>query len=358
MEPFELIKRLNAKVHPLKMPVLHPRNAHRQKRLAVPRAPVEAIEGLFISLLPSLDRLNWSEFGAPVEIAFTVGGEVGYLRTVMPLLQRLLARAQVHLRPEELDAEMAAMVVETVLADRIEDIEAKLGAEVNLLHVAKSEPRSSMAALGFEVGSDLDGVKFPGAIFGSAALLSNLAKLWELQSASRPDWNSLTFTLASRVAYTDITQSAVRELRVGDAMLFDRIAVPGGTAVIVAEALHATANFDEHGLLYLAQTLGATEQFALGEFIMSDEDDAERAIPAIQDVSVDDLPVRLVFEIGRADITLDELRSLSVGAPLPLERAANSAVHIFANGRRIGAGEMVMIGDQLGVRVTRLNGNA
>ncbi len=311
-----------------------------------------------ISLLPSLDRLSWSEFGPPVEIAFTANGEVGYLRTVMPLLQRLLTRAQVQLRPEELDAEMAAMVIETVLADRIEELEIQLGGEVNLLHIAKSEPRSAMASLGFEIGSESDGLKFPGVIFGSAPLLSNLARLWELQPAQLLDWHALTFTIASRVAYTDIRQSALRDLRVGDAMLFDRIAVPGGMGVIVAETLRAAATFDEQGILYLTETLGAPEQFALGDFIMSDEDDAERAVLAVEDVSVDDLPVRLVFEVGRMEITLEELRSLNVGAPLPLERAATSAVHIFANGRRIGAGEMVMIGDQLGVRVTRLNSNA
>lgn len=358
VKPFELFRTGETGIQMLDMPVLRPQTANRQRRLARRRQALDIGAGLSVSLLPATDQLVWSEVGAPVEIAFSVAGERGYLRTVTPLVQRLLARADVHIRPDQLDAELAAMIVETVLAERIEGLEAQLGGEINLLTFDRAMTRKGYAALAFEVGTDPEAIRFPGVLFGSAMLLSILGKLWEKQPLVEGHWPELTFTMASRVAFTDLAWPALKTLAVGDAMLFDRVAVPGGAAIVVAEAMHATAAFDETGSLVLSEVFLAPERFALGDFLMADGDDTERPMQAIEDVALDDLPVRLVFEVGRTEVTLDQLRSLSVGAPLPLDRAASSAVHIFANGRRIGAGEMVMIGDQLGVRVTQLNSHA
>jgi len=68
--------------------------------------------------------------------------------------------------------------------------------------------------------------------------------------------------------------------------------------------------------------------------------------------------MRLVFELGRREMSVDELRNIGVGGSIALEKPATSVVDILANGRRVGAGEMVLIGDQLGVKITRLNGHA
>jgi type III secretion protein Q len=328
----------------------------RAARLARARQPVPLLDGMDVALV-SDTALQWEDAGKPVEIVFTVAGEIGYLRTVTPLIQRLLIHADVRLRPDELDAELAAMVIETVLAERMEELEGRLGAEIAFLNLERSAVRESMASLPLQIRVAEAGA-FPGMLFGSAALLSVVARLWEDRPALDPDRDDLSFTLACRVAFTDLDLSALRVLGIGDAMLFDRVAVPGGAAVVIGEALHATAIFDEQGHLTLSEGFLAPERFALGEFLMTDGDDQDRPVQAIMDSAIDDLPVRLVFEVGRKDMTVQELRDLGVGAPVPLDRPASSAVQIFANGRRIGAGEMVMIGDQLGVRITQLNGNA
>ena len=73
---------------------------------------------------------------------------------------------------------------------------------------------------------------------------------------------------------------------------------------------------------------------------------------------IDDLTVRLVFEVGRLELSLGEIRRLAPGAVLPLMRPLDDALDIVANGRRIGSGTIVRIGDAVGVRVTRLLENA
>ncbi len=346
-----------SKVVPLALERIRPQAANRNRTLAWPRTPFLLAEGIEMALVPD-GRLIWEGAGERIDIAFTVGGEVGYVTTVTPVVQRLLARADIRVRPDQLDAELAAMVIETVLIDRIETIERQIGAEIALLNLDRREERASLASLCFELRMTDIGTVYPGMIHAPASLLSLIARSWTQQPAQESDGEIVTFMLACRVAFTDLASSALRELGVGDAMLFDRVAVPGGAAVVVAEALHAVAKFDGEGILYLSEPLNKPEPYALGEFLMTEEDDHERPVQAVMEADIDDLPVRLVFEVARQNVTLEELRSLGVGAPIPLDRPASSAVQIFANGRRIGAGEMVMIGDQLGVRVTQLNGNA
>lgn len=72
---------------------------------------------------------------------------------------------------------------------------------------------------------------------------------------------------------------------------------------------------------------------------------------------LEDLPVELVFEIGRCELPLSDIRKLGEGSVLPAAASTESAVKILANGRLVGSGELVKIGAGLGVRVLRLSKN-
>jgi type III secretion protein Q len=77
----------------------------------------------------------------------------------------------------------------------------------------------------------------------------------------------------------------------------------------------------------------------------------------LQDSDLDDVPVRLVFELGRVEVSLGELQRLAPGALVPLARPLDEPLDIIANGRRLGRGALVQIGDSLGVRIVSLAGN-
>ena len=79
--------------------------------------------------------------------------------------------------------------------------------------------------------------------------------------------------------------------------------------------------------------------------------------PNVHDPDLDDLPVRLVFELGRVELSLGELQRLAPGALVPLGRPLEEPLDIMANGRRLGRGTLVQIGDSLGVRIVSLAGN-
>lgn len=64
------------------------------------------------------------------------------------------------------------------------------------------------------------------------------------------------------------------------------------------------------------------------------------------------LPVLVEFELGRLELTLGELAALQPGYVFPLPAFVEGAnVTIRANGRASGRGELVAVGDTLGVRL-------
>ena len=83
---------------------------------------------------------------------------------------------------------------------------------------------------------------------------------------------------------------------------------------------------------------------------MADKEDASPA----GGTDLDELPVRLVFEVGRADFTLGEIRRLAPGAVVPLVRPLSKALDVVANGKRIGSGTLIKVGDSIGVRITKV----
>ncbi len=59
-------------------------------------------------------------------------------------------------------------------------------------------------------------------------------------------------------------------------------------------------------------------------------------------------------ELGRTRMTLEELLSLSDGAVIELDRAAGAPADILVNGRLIARGEVVVIDENFGLRITEI----
>ena len=63
-------------------------------------------------------------------------------------------------------------------------------------------------------------------------------------------------------------------------------------------------------------------------------------------------------EVGRVQLPVREVLDLGPGSLIELQRSTAEPVEMYANGRCIGKGEIVVIGDQFGVRVTELGAAA
>ncbi|POT54777.1 flagellar motor switch protein FliN [Citrobacter amalonaticus] len=65
-----------------------------------------------------------------------------------------------------------------------------------------------------------------------------------------------------------------------------------------------------------------------------------------------DIPVKMTVELGRTKMTVKELLSLSQGSVVALEGLAGEPLDILINGYLIAQGEVVVVSDKFGIRIT------
>jgi flagellar motor switch protein FliN/FliY len=65
-----------------------------------------------------------------------------------------------------------------------------------------------------------------------------------------------------------------------------------------------------------------------------------------------DVPVELAVEIGRTTMTIGETLSLAPGSIVSLNRLAGEPVDLLVNGKVIAQGEVVVIDEEFGLRIT------
>jgi flagellar motor switch protein FliN/FliY len=67
-----------------------------------------------------------------------------------------------------------------------------------------------------------------------------------------------------------------------------------------------------------------------------------------------DVPVELAVEIGRTQMTIRETLALGPGSIVSLDRLAGEPVDLLVNGKPIARGEVVVIDEEFGLRVTEV----
>ena len=84
------------------------------------------------------------------------------------------------------------------------------------------------------------------------------------------------------------------------------------------------------------------------EFILEEENGSiEEKSPA----SLREIPLTLHIEIAKVPITLDKLLKLEKGNLLELPTHPGDAAILSINGKQVGKGELLFIGDTLGIRI-------
>jgi flagellar motor switch protein FliN/FliY len=65
-----------------------------------------------------------------------------------------------------------------------------------------------------------------------------------------------------------------------------------------------------------------------------------------------DVSVTLALEVGRARMPVRDLLQLAPGAIVELDRLAGEPLDVLVNGVRIARGEVVVVNDKFGIRLT------
>lgn len=67
-----------------------------------------------------------------------------------------------------------------------------------------------------------------------------------------------------------------------------------------------------------------------------------------------DVPVTLSLEVGRAQMSVGQLLRLNQGAVVELDRKAGDPLDVLVNGALVARGEIVVVNDKFGIRLTEV----
>ena len=85
---------------------------------------------------------------------------------------------------------------------------------------------------------------------------------------------------------------------------------------------------------------------------LNDESSDPRASSDLRRLSA--VPIDLSVEVGRTRMTVGETLELREGSVITLDRMADEPVDVLVNGTPIARGEVVVIDEQFGLRLTQI----
>jgi type III secretion protein Q len=193
-----------------------------------------------------------------------------------------------------------------------------------------------------------DGKTTTGCVSMSPALVARLASFrgWQRPAPAVNPWLKLPARLRVALRGNSFPLGVLRASEMGDVLILgDRATCWANLQVTLAgpgvRPRAWCATYDGKRLIATAGTPNTTL-----ELIMSDPNAAGAA---------DQIPVSLDFDLGNLAVPLGELATLKPGYVFELPNSLDSVrVVIRANGTRVGHGELVAVGDVLGVQLLAL----
>lgn len=82
------------------------------------------------------------------------------------------------------------------------------------------------------------------------------------------------------------------------------------------------------------------------------QDDKNSAIDKRKLDTILDIPVTISMEVGRSKISIRNLLQLNQGSVVELDRIAGEPLDVLVNGTLIAHGEVVVVNDKFGIRLT------
>jgi flagellar motor switch protein FliN/FliY len=100
----------------------------------------------------------------------------------------------------------------------------------------------------------------------------------------------------------------------------------------------------------------SSSQFSMeAEVAELEEFDEDREITPKEKRKLDtilDIPVTISMEVGRSNISIRNLLQLNQGSVVELDRIAGEPLDVLVNGTLIAHGEVVVVNDKFGIRLT------
>lgn len=279
----------------------------------------------------------------------SLGGAPAVVRVTESFAAELLRPLALQRPFGEVEPEAAAILAEFALMDEIERAEAAVGWPVSVEARVSGPAGSPGQRLGLML--ERPGREEPIALWLDRDGLTRLGAALDRAAKVPADWTSkILMPVRVCMGWRELTVAQLKGLERGDVVLVETGKEMAGPIAVAANGL--ATRLSVSGGRLLASSKPKPLRGSFWEWCM--EGEGPQGERAVGDAEIDALPVKLIFELGRAEMPLGDLRRLEAGSVVPLARALDEAVDIVANGRRIGRGSIVRIGDAVGVRVERL----
>ncbi len=99
---------------------------------------------------------------------------------------------------------------------------------------------------------------------------------------------------------------------------------------------------------------GAEEVSGLGDAGNLDnrDDDSVKNVDMSRMKMVLDVPLKVTVELGRTKLLVNDLLQLGQGSVIELDKMAGEPMEIFVNDKLVAMGEVVVVNEKFGVRLT------
>jgi type III secretion protein Q len=189
--------------------------------------------------------------------------------------------------------------------------------------------------------------------------LASAMRGWQVEAMAIDRWSGLPLNFQITAGWTTISLGAIRRLRINDVILLDECLVGGEedqVLIRLGERLGIRGSISGSTITindWLDEIMDETDDFE--EFDESEERENTLDSALADHDGLDNIPVRMNFDLGERMMTLAELRSLAPGYVIELGRDIRRAVNIRVNGKKIGEGELVDIDGYIGVSLLSIN---
>lgn len=301
----------------------------------------EAMDVGLVWPLPPQGPEDWAirlQVGATSAVLIAPEAEIG----------TILANFAPEIRGADFPPEQLAILLEAALEPGIAALETVLDASLQIVSAGVSAD-AVVPDFGFQVSHSRG--TFTCAVCDlETDLVERIAT--RMADLASPSETVVDLELLLRVCLDAVSLSLadLRSLQTGDVVMMDRA---DGAFVLIADRIAAPLALETASARLVQTPIPiANSQW---NWIMTDMP-ASTTEP--EEGSLDDIPVTVVFELARKAMPVSEIKTLIGGAIVSLPELERETINLVANGKRIGKGEIVRIGEGVGIRILSIGDHA
>lgn len=235
----------------------------------------------------------------------------------------------------------------------------------NLSAAFADEAPLAEKALCINLSLTLGSKTISGRLIASEACLSAFRSYFEMEKPpllQDKTLSHLPLSLSYEVGSTHLLASEWKEAKTGDFLLLDRCTFNTsenkGTAILSCGSVplfDVRIKGEEAKILEYA--ISQKEQPMIEDqepYAESPEEPTEMEAQEAKPLAADQIPLTLTVELGRFQMPLEKVTQLKPGNILDLQKSKEANVHLTVGGKRVATGELVAIGEAMGVKILKL----